>query len=121
MTAPTEPTANNTTENKEKAPLSFLRGKLLEDAKVLQNSNNKTYALAKISKAPKKGEDGMEVEDAGSITIMTYAKPGIAALEGKKAGDNLSLYGVWEKNDKGRTFTAMGVPKNKEVTTEPTL
>ncbi len=87
---------------------------LIEDVVVKPNTNGKPLALARgNSKSGKK------------LTVMTYVKAGIAALEGLKAGASVRLYGTFTQvkdsagKVTGRVFSAMGAstPKAKAGTT----
>ena len=81
----------------ETAKLYNINGTLSSDVEIKTNSNGKQYALAKIQGAKR------------STTVLTYVKAGIAALEGRKAGEAIRLFGTFEKGDKGQTFSAMGL------------
>lgn len=76
---------------------------LTEDVVVKNNSNQKPMALARgKTKAGRK------------ITVMTYVKAGIAAIQGHKAGASIRLYGTFTQikdatgKVTGRVFSAMG-------------
>jgi hypothetical protein len=83
-----------------------LNGTLESAPEFKTNSNGTPYALAKVQSKDKEGKEK-------STTVMTYVKNGIEALQGKKAGDSVRLFGTYEKGDKGQTFSAMGKSQEK--------
>lgn len=73
---------------------------LSEDVTLRENSNKKTFALAR-------GTD-----TAGKrVTVMTYVHAGIDALRGSRAGEQLRLFGTWNET----TFAAMGKSPDRRV------
>jgi uncharacterized OB-fold protein len=95
----------STEQKPEKAKLYNINGKLLTDVEVRQaktKGGDKPYAYGRV-----------ETKGGKAITIMTFVKNGIEALDGKKAGDGVRLYGTFTKGDKGRTFSAMGLSPEK--------
>jgi len=85
-----------------------IAGTLVGDVEVKANTNKKPYALAKVA-----------VKGDKTVTVMTYVQKGIDALKGKKAGDEVKLYGTYTKGDKGQTFSAMGVTQPKKAVAGP--
>jgi hypothetical protein len=74
-----------------------ISGNLISDVQIKNNSNGKPFALARVQGAKR------------ATTVMTHVKAGIAALEGRKAGEAVRLFGTYVKGDKGQTFSAMGL------------
>lgn len=91
----------------KKNELYNLNATLLGDVEVRQaqtKTGPKAYAYVKA-----------QAKNEKVITVMTFVKAGIAALEGKTAGTVIRLYGTYtpvknaEGKTTGRTFSAMGV------------
>jgi len=74
-----------------------INGNLISDVEIKNNSNGKSFALARVQ------------GDKRATTVLTYVKNGIAALQGLKAGQSVRLFGTFKKGDKGQTFSAMGI------------
>jgi len=96
------------TESAKQNKLYTVDGTLRSDVEIRSNSNNKPYAYAKIE-----GKNGK------THTIMTHVKAGIEVLTGKKSGDAIRLFGTFEQQDKGRTFSAMGLSVAPEPKAAP--
>ena len=88
----------------DQAKLYNITGTLINDVEIKANKNGNAFALAKVQGAKR------------ATTVMTHVKTGIAALQGKKAGEAVRLFGTFVKGDKGQTFSAMGIsPERPEA------
>ena len=81
----------------DQAKLYNISGNLVNDVEIRVNSNGNAFALTRVQGAKR------------ITTVMTHVKSGIAALNGKKAGEAVRLFGTYVKGDKGQTFSAMGI------------
>jgi hypothetical protein len=74
-----------------------ISGSLINDVEIRNNSNGTAFAIARVQ-----GEKR-------ATTVLTYVKAGIAALQGRKAGESVRLFGTYVKSEQGQTFSAMGL------------
>ncbi len=79
-----------------KSKLYNISGNLISDASIKINKRNRLYAVARVKGAHK------------TTTVVSHAKKAIAALAGKKAGEFVCLFGVYDEWDNRLTFNAMG-------------
>jgi hypothetical protein len=80
-----------------------ISGNLINDVEIRQNSNGTSFALARVQGAKR------------STTVLTYVKAGIAALQNRKAGEAVRLFGTYVKSENGQTFSAMGLSPERPV------
>lgn len=74
-------------------------GTLLRDVRIDLNKHQNFYAVAQL-KGPR-----------GLTTVVTHAKKAIAALSGRRAGDQVTCYGAHVSPHPGAFFSARGVLK----------
>lgn len=102
------------TPEKPQSKIYNLNGTLECDVEVRENSNKKPYALARVKPKDAEGKEK-------TTTVITYFEAGIAALQNKKAGASVRLYGTYEKGGKGQTFSAMGNFPEKTAEKSPDM